>query len=133
VSGLSTRAVLAAIPHASRAMRLGIAMQDTLCSVNPETRLMGRRREALHRVAPGYNPSALLVPKSASTAATSPSATAVQGGLIGVSTMSAGTVGLSGGSSVGVTQTQMQTQAQSPASDPMDDLVSRLEEMESRR
>jgi hypothetical protein len=95
------------------------------------TRLMSRRREALHRVAPGYNPSALLVPKSASAAATTTSTTYTHSGLIGLPTVGAGMSGVTGGSSVGGTQTQ--AQAQSPASDPMDDLVSRLEEMESRR
>lgn len=112
-----------------RAMRLGITIQDTLYSVDLETGLMGRRREALHRVAPGYNPSALLVPKSASTGTTT-STTYTQG-----MTNSAGMSGVTSGSSgnVGGTQTQTQAQTQSPASDPMDDLVSRLEEMESRR
>ncbi|GFZ49776.1 hypothetical protein JCM24511_07179 [Saitozyma sp. JCM 24511] len=93
-----------------------------------------REREALHRVAPGYNPSALLVPKSASTGTTT-STTYTQGGLDGLMTSSAGMSGVTSGSSgnVGGTQTQTQAQTQSPASDPMDDLVSRLEEMESRR
>ncbi|ORY34593.1 hypothetical protein BCR39DRAFT_513542 [Naematelia encephala] len=63
-----------------------------------------REREALHKVAPGYNPASLLVPMSASPALSPAHST--------------------------VPETKPTKQIEH---DPMDDLVSRLEEMESRR
>ena len=79
------------------------------------------RKEALHKVAPGYNPSAVLTPTSKTTH--SP-ATAISD--------TSRPVDLMGDNST-PTASAASAAAATISSDPMDDLVSRLEEMESKR
>ncbi|KIR26750.1 hypothetical protein I307_01741 [Cryptococcus deuterogattii 99/473] len=82
-----------------------------------------KERDNLKRIAPGYNPSSVLVPISASHTPTS-----------SISQRLAPPVDANGGaqSVTSPRSSDTHTQAQA-ATDPMDDLVAKLEEMESKR
>ncbi|WVF68369.1 hypothetical protein IAT40_003134 [Kwoniella sp. CBS 6097] len=100
-----------------------------------------REKDALRKIAPGYNPSSLLIPSS-STPTLSPAFSLEPVGF-GASTgvpQAQNTTMITGGSQAAhpshpstTNDHQIQAQLQTQAQDPMDDLVSRLEEMESTR
>nr|ODO04257.1 hypothetical protein L204_00613 [Cryptococcus depauperatus CBS 7855] len=75
-----------------------------------------KERDAIRKIAPGYNPSSVLVPKSSHTPSSSISQTFNQ---------------LSSTTQTNATQTYERSQTKE--TDAMDDLVARLEEMESNR
>ncbi|WVN87474.1 uncharacterized protein L203_102656 [Cryptococcus depauperatus CBS 7841] len=75
-----------------------------------------KERDAIRKIAPGYNPSSVLVPKSSHTPSSSISQTFNQ---------------LSSTTQTDPTQTYERSQTKE--TDAMDDLVARLEEMESNR
>jgi hypothetical protein len=84
--------------------------------------MLMNRRDALHRIAPGYNPSGLLVPKSKAAASGSGSDVgSTLGGVVALNLMGDGTPPAIGDRATNV------------SADPMEDLVGKLEEMESRR
>jgi hypothetical protein len=83
------------------------------------------RKDALHKLAPGYNPTSLLQP---TTAATQPKDNLdLLGSLNSLTSVQS--------TQQNQTQSQQQSQQSSKAGpvDPMDALVSQLEEMESKR
>ncbi|OWZ62737.1 hypothetical protein AYX14_01513 [Cryptococcus neoformans] len=84
-----------------------------------------KERDNLKRIAPGYNPSSVLVPISASH---TPSASISQ------PLVPSGAAPGANGAAQSVTSPNSEAQAHGRAeNDPMDDLVARLEEMESKR
>ncbi|WWC92665.1 uncharacterized protein L201_007624 [Kwoniella dendrophila CBS 6074] len=82
-----------------------------------------REKDALKKIAPGYNPSSVLLPSS-SSASSSSNPNTMKSDLFDGLSMSSGTVS----STNNVAQRQ-----NTSISDPMDDLVSQLEEMEAKR
>ncbi|KAL0255281.1 hypothetical protein I308_100078 [Cryptococcus tetragattii IND107] len=82
-----------------------------------------KERDNLKRIAPGYNPSSVLVPISASHTPTS-----------SISRPLAPPVDANGGAPSVTSPRSSDTHTQAQAAiDPMDDLVAKLEEMESKR
>ncbi|ODO03581.1 hypothetical protein L198_02429 [Cryptococcus wingfieldii CBS 7118] len=80
-----------------------------------------KEKDELRRIAPGYNPSSLLVPTSTNhTPSTSISQS--HGGQPALSSLSRDVTGSEGGEA-----------REGAGGDPMDDLVARLEEMEAKR